>query len=652
MLHSFPLYPAVTENKINNNMHRQLRPSTGVSQTKPSSARLRLMATTDLHMNLCSYDYHADSPGQTTGLTRTATLIRKARAEAAARGALCLLFDNGDGLQGTPMGDLAADVPDQNHPLADAFAALDYDAIGLGNHDFNFGLDTVAAFLQQAPCPVISSNLVDLAESLPPELLKQAILDRTVQCDDGTERAIRIGVLSVLPPQTVNWDADSLAGKVVIDDIVTTARNRIDELRDAGCDIVVALAHTGIGASEPQPNMENALLPLARLSGLDALIAGHTHLPFASSGAGPDVPAPTVLPGASGSHLGLIDLDLHYHDGKGWQVSHSDASLRPIAERNDEGQITLVASEDPELVRLLEPAHQATRARMREEIGTTAQPLHSYFSFFAPDRALAVVAAAQEQALRLALQHPIAADLPLLSAVAPGKFGGRSGPNHYTDIAAGPIRMRNVADLNVFPNTLKAVVVSGSDLRDWLDMSACLFNRIEPGSQNQPLLNEHRAGHNFDVIHGITYQIDLSEPPRFASDGSLINPDNSRIRDIRWNDQPVAPGQKFVVATNSYRVSGGGNFPLFERIKPVYLPDLRISDVLRAYFTTPATLLVPAHPAPWHFTPMPGIRITAETSPAAEKYLHELKSIDAQKTGRSQQGFLRLSLSLGGQSRG
>jgi len=648
LLHSFPLYPAVTENKINNNMHRQLRPSTGVSHSEPCSARLRLMATTDLHMNLCSYDYHADSLGQTTGLTRTATLIRKARAEAEARGALCLLFDNGDGLQGTPMGDLAADTPDQNHPLADAFAVLGYDAIGLGNHDFNFGLDTVAVFLRQAPCPVISSNLVNLADSLPRNLLKQAILDRTIQCEDGTERAIRIGVLSVLPPQTVNWDADALAGKVEIDDIVTTARSRIGHLRDEGCDIVVALAHTGIGASERQPNMENALLPLSRLPGLDALVAGHTHLPFASAGAGPEVPAPTVLPGASGSHLGVIDLDLQYQNDKGWYVVRSDAALRPIAERNDEGQVTLVAAEDPELVRLLDPAHQATRARMREEIGTTAQPLHSFFSFFAPDRALAVVATAQEQALRKALQHPIANDLPLLSAVAPGKFGGRSGPNHYTDIAAGPIRMRNVADLNVFPNTLKAVVVSGSDLRDWLDMSACLFNRIEPGSQDQPLLNEHRAGHNFDVIHGITYQIDLSVPARFASDGSLINPDNSRIRNIRWNGQPVGSGQQFVVATNSYRVSGGGNFPIFERLKPVYLPELRISDVLRTYFTTPATQSVPAYSAPWRFKPMADTRITVETGPAAAKYLHELKELVVQEAGRSHQGFLRLSLDLAG----
>jgi 2',3'-cyclic-nucleotide 2'-phosphodiesterase/3'-nucleotidase len=172
---------------------------------------LRILTTTDLHMHLTSHDYYADRADPSIGLTRTATLINAARRDAGARNITTLLLDNGDGLQGTPIGEVAAARQDLPNPLMQAFAHLRYDAIGLGNHDFNFGLKTLDAILEQVPCPAICTNLRRLdAED---KTLPFVVQDHMVWVD-GANLPIRIGILSFLPPQTLRWDAYFLKDRI------------------------------------------------------------------------------------------------------------------------------------------------------------------------------------------------------------------------------------------------------------------------------------------------------------------------------------------------------------------------------------------------------------------------------------------------------
>ncbi|MEY8842155.1 5'-nucleotidase C-terminal domain-containing protein, partial [Cribrihabitans sp. XS_ASV171] len=305
-------------------------------------------------------------------------------------------------------------------------------------------------------------------------------------------------------------------------DILDTAARMVPELRARGCDLVIALAHTGLRAGPARPGMENAAVPLAEQAGIDAIVAGHTHqlFPEAALAALPGTDAdtghvhgvPCVQPGAAGSHLGVIDLDLSADGRGGWTVAESRARLLSIDP---------VTPEDPEITRLAAPLHARTRARMDEAVGHSACALHSYFSFLAPDRHLSLVARAQAEALSRLLAGRPEAGLPLLSAVAPCKFGGRSGPRYFTDVPPGPLSRRHIADLHVFPNDLCGVVVTGSELRDWLEMSASLFNVIVPGHDGQILVDAEFAGHNFDVIHGVSYAIDLAATPRFSAEGEV-----------------------------------------------------------------------------------------------------------------------------------
>lgn len=374
------------------------------------------------------------------------------------------------------------------------------------------------------------------------------------------------------------------------------------------------------------------------------MVGGHTHLTLPDPAHPMD--KPVVMPGAHGSHLGVIELELCHGSG-GWQAAAGQARLRPVARKGSTGTVVPLAPEAPALVRALAADHQRTQERMRRPAGVSEVAMHSYFTFFAPDRGLALVASAQAAAARPLLAESAGAGLPLLSAVAPCKFGGRSGPQFYTDIAAGDLSARNIADLQIFPNELRVVTVSGARLRDWLEMSAGLFNRLEPGREGQLLADPGRAGHNFDVMFGLQYRIDLSQPPRFSAAGERINPQAQRIRGLRWRGRPVESDQRFAVVANSYRVRGGGSFRMLKGAAELSLPPLLIRDAVRDYLEgrlAPDPLA--AVPYPWQLAPLPGTRAVAVTGPGAARHMAELPAGLAVPRGFNDQGFWELELHL------
>lgn len=588
-------------------------------------------------MHLRGWDYYADRDAPWLGLTRTAQLIAEARDEAA--GDPVLLLDNGDAQQGTPLGDRAASSRGA-HPFMTAVRHLGYDALGLGNHDFNFGIDALARCLDQAPCPVICSNAI--SQTAPPlRVRSQAIL----HCSD-----LKIGLLAMVPPQTLDWDRHLLEGQFRFDDIATTARRMVPDLREAGCNLIVVLAHTGLGPTEDAAGQENAARVLARIPGIDAIIAGHTHQEFP----GPDFAdldecdpdqgtlsgTPLVMPGVGGSCLGVIDLWLTATEDGCWQVTRQQAALRRLLDRPSR------VPEDPTLVAALDADHEATRTHMNRHIGWTDHPLHSYFAQFAPDEGLRLVATAQAHAVRAALSGSEFAALPVLSAVAPSKSGGRNGPWHYTDIPAGPLSFRNIADLHVFPNDLRAVILNGDKLADWLEMSASLFHQLRVADGPKPLINPRMPGHNFDVIHGVTYAIDLRHPPRFGPDGNLLNPCAQRIQALMHNGSPIQPDDRFIVAVNNYRINGGGNVRALNAATQITCDLGRVVDILSDYVASGAKDPLAEAPFPWRFLPIPDAEGLVATGPNATPYLPTLADRLVRVDGPDAAGFLELTLRL------
>jgi 2',3'-cyclic-nucleotide 2'-phosphodiesterase/3'-nucleotidase len=590
-----------------------------------SRLRLRLMGTTDLHANIFPYDYYRDRPDDSVGLARTAGLIAAARVEVANS----ILLDNGDIIQGTPLGDYIALSkglrPGDVHPMIAAMNALDYSACALGNHEFNYGLDFVDRCLAGATFPAISCNIVKTDGS--PYVAPWLVLEPVLRDEAGLEWKLRIGIIGFTPPQIMQWDQTHLAGRVTTIGIVEAARLHLPALR-ARADVVVALCHSGISRKVPaQPGEENAGLALAQVAGIDAMFLGHQHLLLpgadfqgvegvdADEGALYGVPA--CMPGFWGSHLGLIDLVLE-RQGSTWRVAAASVEARPIYRRDDRA-VTPLAVADSNVLAAAQQAHDETLAYVRSPVGEIVSPIQSFFALVADDPSVQIVNSAQIWYVRrLAQTMPALAGLPILSAAAPFKAGGRGGPDYFTDVKAGAIAIKDVADLYLYPNTLRAVKIDGATLREWLERSAGIFRRIDPGSAlEQPLIDPTFASYNFDVIDGVTYAIDVTQPSRYDSEGALLEPNAHRVVDLQFEGKPVDERQAFLVVTNNYRASGGGGFPGCDGSTIVLeAPDANREALVRYIVETGH--VEPKADGNWRFSPWPAnVVATFLTSPAA-----------------------------------
>ncbi|CDM57490.1 MULTISPECIES: bifunctional 2',3'-cyclic-nucleotide 2'-phosphodiesterase/3'-nucleotidase [Rhizobium] len=625
-----------------------------------NQAHLRLMETTDIHVNVFPYDYYADKPNDTMGLARTATIIDNIRAEAANS----LLIDNGDVLQGNPMGDYMAyqlGMKDGDvHPVIKAMNTLGYTVGTLGNHEFNYGLDFMFKVLGGANFPFVCANLTKGQLASDPTkdelfLKPYVIVEKAIKDGAGNESPVKIGFIGFVPPQIMLWDIKNLEGKAQTRDIVEAAKAWVPVMKQEGADIVIALSHSGIDGAAPSEKMENASLHLAAVDGIDAIFTGHQHLVFPGpktwdgiQNADPVKGAlhgkPAVMAGFWGSHLGLIDLLLE-KDGKGWRIVDFTSEARPIYHRDDKKKIIADVADQKDVIEAAKAEHQATLAYVRTPVGKTSAPLYSYFALVADDPSVQIVSQAQTWYIKQMLADTEYKDLPVLSAAAPFKAGGRGGADYYTDVPAGAIAIKNVADLYLYPNTVQAVAISGEQVKNWLEMSAAMFNEVKPGSKDADLLNNAFPSYNFDVIDGVTYQIDLSQPRRFDDDGKLINADANRIQNLQFDGKPIDLKRKFVVVTNNYRAGGGGKFPEIAADKVIFqAPDTNRDVIVR--FVHEEGTINPSADGNWTFKPLSGTTAVFQSSPKAKQFLANVESVKIEEAGDGAEGFSKFRLIL------
>ena len=611
--------------------------------------RLRLIGLTDLHANLYPYDYYRDRPDNSVGLARAASLIAEARSECSN----CLLFDNGDILQGTPLGDFAAAAIIRDaraiHPVIAAMNRLDYAVATLGNHEFNYGLEALERAYAQARFPVVCCNVLrpDGSPWFPPSI----VIERDFVDESGTTRRLKVGVIGVAPPQIAQWDEAHVRGRLRTIDIVEAARAEVGGL-EGRVDLIVTLCHSGISRLASALGEENAGQDLARLHGVDAVFLGHQHLlfpgedfagvPGADAERGMLHGRPAVMAGFWGSHLGVIDLGLKLDAGR-WRVQQAQVEARPIARRDASGAAIALVESDASVLDAAKAAHAATLHYVRTPVGRLATPLHTYLAMIADDPTVELVNEAQRAyAAPLVVARADLASLPVLSASAPFKCGGRGGPDFYTDIAEGPIAIKDVADIYPYPNSVRVVKVDGATLGEWLERSASIFRRIDPASRDeQPLLGPAFACYNFDVIDGVQYAIDVTEPARYDESGALVAPQARRIRDLTFNGAPIDPGRAFLVVTNNYRASGGGGFPGCDGTSvAIEAPDAN-RDVVLKYIES-ATEVAAKSDGNWRLAPWPSTVVaTYLTSPAAAALPAPL-GLRLTSMGAAPGGFLKL----------
>lgn len=332
--------------------------------TKSEIVELRLLETTDLHANLVNYDYYLNKTDDKIGLVKTATLIKQARKEVKNT----LLFDNGDHLVGNPLGEYLARIggiqKGKTHPVYRAFNHLGYDAIAIGNHEFNYGLHFLTTVLKGLKMPVVNANVYSIKQNKP-YIKPYVILKRDVVDQQGEKHKLKIGVIGLMPPQIMKWDRANLEGRVIAKPIVETAEEYVPLMKTEGADIIIVLAHTGIDTLPYHSESENGVYYLSKIPEIDVILAGHSHnvfpgpvykdLPYTNIETGEINGKPVVMAGAFGSRLGIIDLQLQNISGK-WQIVKGLSFTRPIA---DETGASLVKT-DRDLYKLIKKEHHET----------------------------------------------------------------------------------------------------------------------------------------------------------------------------------------------------------------------------------------------------------------------------------------------------
>ena len=381
---------------------------------------LTVLGTTDLHGNVYNWNYYTnaeydDRAHNDIGIAKAATLIKAMRAERGAEN--CLTLDAGDTIQGTPLAYYYARIEPIGgrviHPMAAAMNAVGYDAAALGNHEFNYGLDTLRTFERQCNHPLLSANTVDWRTGAP---IFRPYVIKTVKVHG--QKPIRVGILGLVTPGVAIWDKANVEGKARFPGIVEQAKVFVPRLKRAGADVIIVSCHSGADTSssygDALPYPENASTLLAQqVPGIDAILVGHAHK---------EIPQRQVANLTTGKQVLISEplywgmrvsvMDLRLTKVKGSWVVNDKASSATLLNSN-------TAPEDPEIAALIRPAHQKVLTYVNGVVGTSAQAMSAATSRYEDTAAMDFINYVQGGAVRKALAGTANAATPVLSIAAP-----------------------------------------------------------------------------------------------------------------------------------------------------------------------------------------------------------------------------------------
>lgn len=497
----------------------------------PDRVQITILGTTDLHGNINPIDYYTNKPDN-RGLAKVATLIKRIRKEQPN----VVLIDSGDTIQGSPLesfhGRKNNAPPD---PMMLAMNSLNYDSMTVGNHEYNFGLKVLEKARGEAKFPWLSANTYDEGKQQPhykPYIVKEVA-------------SVKIGILGLTTPGIPNWDNPPNYAGLEFHEPLAEARKWVPILRDQEkADVVVIAMHMGLeedlrtGEMTPgQVQHENEAIAMAKeVPGVDVIFMGHTHR---------DVPSVYIngvlLTQANhwGRHLARADLYLQ-KAGTGWRMYAKSARTIPSDDR---------VEPDPDVVKIAEPYDRETQAWLAREIGQSAEELTASDARFHDTAILDLVQKVQLDAGK--------ADVSMVASFNPA-----------ARIAKGPVSVRDIAGLYVYENTLVVLEVTGQQLKDALEHSAKYFKAYVPGKPASDLVDEKIPAYNFDIAEGVTYDLDISKPV------------GQRIQNLRFRGQPLSPTKKLKLATNNYRVNGGGGYDMYKNAPVVYRSSEEIRELI------------------------------------------------------------------------
>ncbi|GHG71509.1 multifunctional 2',3'-cyclic-nucleotide 2'-phosphodiesterase/5'-nucleotidase/3'-nucleotidase [Streptomyces griseocarneus] len=523
-----------------------------------------VMGTTDLHGNVFNWDYFTDAEfddkaHNDVGLAKISTLVDQVRSEKGRRNTL--LIDAGDTIQGTQLSYYYAKVDPITgangpvHPMAQAMNAIGYDAAALGNHEFNYGIPTLRKFEEQCDFPLLGANALD-AKTLRPAFRPYVI--KKVCTPFG--RDVRVAILGLTNPGIAIWDKANVQGKMVFPGLEEQAAKWVPKLRSLGADVVIVSAHSGSSGTssygDQLPYVENAAALVAeQVPGIDAILVGHAHTEIPEYRVTNKKTGKQVVlsePLKWGQRLTLFDFGLVWERGA-WQVESVGAK---VLNSN-------AVAEDKRITRLLGDEHRKVVAYVNQVIGSSSAAMSAAEAPYKDTAVIDFINHVQAETVKAALAGTAYAKLPVLSQA--------SCFSRTAAVPAGKVTIREVAGLYPFENTLEARLLTGAQLRAYLEFSARYYVQTPAGAPVDPakLTNaESIPDYNYDAVSGLSYEIDIAKAP------------GSRIVKLSFDGKPLEDSAEFVLAVNNYRASGGGNFPHVARAKQLWANSEEIRNTI------------------------------------------------------------------------
>jgi 2',3'-cyclic-nucleotide 2'-phosphodiesterase/3'-nucleotidase len=501
---------------------------------------LVVAATTDIHGYARGWDYYANAEDSARGLSRVATIVDSLRKVSPS---YPVLVDAGDAIQGNPLAYVAARVDStMKHPVVAAMSVLEYDAAVIGNHEFNYGMGTLERAVREARFPFIAANVYTADGT--PRFRRWAV---------STRRGIKIGIVGATTPGSMVWDRDNLAAaKLVVRDIVPEVRSAVREARDAGSAVIIVVLHSGLNepssydtASTGLPSENVAARVAHEVPGIDLVVYGHSHKEMADTVIGSTL---LMQPKNWASSVAVARLRMERRNNR-WTV---------VARR---GQIISAAKrkESPLVLAVTQEGHRVATRYVATTIGTTT-------SMWKADTARVFDSPLTDFVLEVERR------------VTGAQLASTAVFSTSASLAPGPISVARLAALYPYDNTLRAVKISGAQLRAYLEQSARYFRTHADGRVD---VDPSIPGFNYDVVAGVDYTIDVSKPV------------GERITRLDFQGRAVAPTDSFTMALNNYRQTGGGGFSMLSGAPVVYdrqedIRQLLIDEVRRKGTLAPA----------------------------------------------------------------
>jgi 2',3'-cyclic-nucleotide 2'-phosphodiesterase/3'-nucleotidase len=449
--------------------------------------------------------------------------------------------------------------------MAQSMNEIGYDAAALGNHEFNYGLDTLRKFESQLEFPLLGANVIDTATQKPAFPPYHMIRLRT-----GCGKDVKVAILGLCTPGVTIWDKAYVEGVLEFPSLESEAAHWVPKLKAMGADVVVISAHSGTSGKSAYDTsgglgVENAAALVAQqVSGIDAILVGHSHVEIEELRVADPDGHEVVLsnPLCYGQRLTLFDFELVLERGK-WKVESVKASILNSNE----------VEEDERIAAILTDEHNEVVAYVNQVVGQATADLDTAEARYKDEPIIDLITKVQEDTVKAALAGTEHADLPVVAQASPF--------SRTSLIPAGDVRIKDLSSLYIYDNTLVAKVLTGAQIRDYLEYSAEYFVQTAPAAAVTPdaITNAgNRPDYNYDYVSGFTYEIDIAKPA------------GSRIANLKHSGADVDDAQRFVLAVNNYRANGGGNFPHVAAAEELWSESIEIRTRIIEWVTAKGAL--------------------------------------------------------------